>query len=48
MRRFDIGRGGKETEQGEAESAKDENQESDDYAEKKFAHESSRGIVAEA
>jgi tRNA(Glu) U13 pseudouridine synthase TruD len=45
---FDVSRSRKETEQGEAESAEDENEKSDDYAEKKFAHESSRGIVAEA
>jgi hypothetical protein len=48
MRRFDVGRGRKETEQREAESAEDENQKGDDYSEKKLAHEASEDIVAEA
>jgi hypothetical protein len=47
MRRFDVSCGREETEQGETESAEDENQNSDDDAEKNFAHGSSGGIVAD-
>ena len=47
MWRFDVGCSGEETEQGEAESAEDYDQKSDDNTEKKFAHEASAGIVAD-